>query len=74
MISEVDIRDWDKADLQPLQKASEILFSDGYELISIDLKILYKNLELIREKQIKAAQRQIPALFQPLVEAVNRGE
>lgn len=74
MISEVDVRDWDKIDLSFIDSASQILKDDGNMYHASCLNKLFNQLTEMRNSQIKAATKQIPALFKPLVAAVNKGE
>jgi hypothetical protein len=83
MISEVDIRDWEQVDfnkhLQNLNDSIEIEPEDNdiniaFNQLWFGYRELLTQLEQIRDRQIKAATKQIPALFKPLVDAVNRGE
>lgn len=59
-ISEVDIRDWDKVDFN--------LFNQAEKVSPHDMSMLYfqdfvKQVELIRDKQIKASQQSVAALL-----------
>ncbi len=60
MISEVDIRDWDKVDFQQFQPNN-----DGRNLLIPFHKVLefVEQVEKIRDAQIRAARKHIPALF-----------
>ena len=73
-ISEVDIRDWDRIDIPRAKLELEHLGEWGSYVAYTELNKFFKELELLRDKQIKAATKQIPALFKPFVDAVNRGE
>ena len=71
MISEVDIRDWDQVDFK---KINEVLENGTYLNERGYMWDFIEQVELLRDKQIKAASKQIPALFKHFVDAVNRGE
>lgn len=82
-ISEVDIRDWESVNIssakESLARVIEWDCSDPSDDIEFNrlwsnFYTLLSQVELLRDKQIKAATKQIPALFKPLVDAVNRGE
>lgn len=57
-ISEIDIRDWDKIDIPKTEKA--LMKFDWNELASF-----IKQVEQLRDKQIKEATKNVAALFKP---------
>lgn len=69
MISEVDIRDWDHIDW-PLQKDE-----DGRRRMSSlsDVIRFVEQVELLRDKQIKASQSKVCSLLRQAVHSVKQG-
>lgn len=70
MISEVDIRDWEKIDIQKAKEVVDDLddfarMDKGVEAVGAIkfMQDFFQQLELIRDKQLKAAQSRVPALF-----------
>ena len=57
-ISEIDIRDWDRIDIPKTEKA--LMEFDWNELASF-----IKQVEQLRDKQIKEATKNVAALFKP---------
>ena len=57
-ISEIDIRDWDRIDIPKTEKA--LMEFDWNELASF-----IKQVETIRDKQIREATKNVAALFKP---------
>lgn len=64
MISEVDIRDWDRVDFK---KIEEVLSDGTYLNPNAYMWEFISQVEQIRDKQIKASQKQVAALFLPKV-------
>jgi hypothetical protein len=60
MISEVDIRDWDRVDFTPFHKNPA-----GQQKVVPYFQVLQfvADVQAIRDKQIKDARNRIPALF-----------
>lgn len=72
MISEVDIRDWDIVDFSLVEKAQ-----DPETSLAVSYKYLVEfsdQVERLKYRQLSSKEKQTPALFKPLIAAVNRGE
>ena len=67
MISEIDIRDWEKVDFKKVHKAlDEIDFENMHPPQwehAYTLEIFIKQMELLKENQIKQATKHVPAIF-----------
>lgn len=62
-ISEVDIRDWDKIDIEG---ARDILKRDGrVERGYAFFEHFVNQVELLKQQQIEASKKQVAALFRP---------
>ena len=63
MISEVDIRDWDKIDFK---KIKDVMEDGTYMTERQYVWDFIEQVEALRDKQIKSLAKQIPAVFKPI--------
>jgi hypothetical protein len=63
---QVDVSDWDNINPKEAEKAFDRIWDEVMEPGDvIKLYAFFQQVELIRDKQIKASTKQIPALFKP---------
>lgn len=60
MISEVDLRDWEKVDFSLIKAAER---ADNNRESADLLYIFAEQVNLLRERQMRAVQKQLPALL-----------
>lgn len=72
-ISEVDIRDWDSIQPKAASQAFERIWEEFMEDGDLEtLRNFFTQVELLRDKQIKAAQKNVAALFKPIENMVKQ--
>lgn len=64
MLSEADIKDWEKIDLKKLDRVIAALEDDDFDMLSKHVRLIKNQLELLRDAQIKTARKNIPVLLQ----------